>query len=78
MTQVNIKRVYDEPSEQDGYRVLVDRLWPRGMKREYLKYDYWAKEVTPSNDLRKWFHGKHSASCVFFSPLFLPTFVASL
>ena len=45
MTQVNIKRVYDEPSEQDGYRVLVDRLWPRGMKREYLKYDYWAKEV---------------------------------
>ena len=47
MTQVNIKRVYDEPSEQDGYRVLVDRL---------LKYDYWAKEVTPSNDLRKWFH----------------------
>ena len=47
MTQVNIKRVYDEPSEQDGYRVLVDRLWPRGMKREYLKYDYWAKEVTP-------------------------------
>ena len=56
MTQVNIKRVYDEPSEQDGCRVLVDRLWPRGMKREYLKYDYWAKEVTPSNDLRKWFH----------------------
>lgn len=56
MTQVNIKRVYDEPSEQDGYRVLVDCLWPRGMKREYLKYDYWAKEVTPSNDLRKWFH----------------------
>lgn len=56
MTQVNIKRVYDEPSDQDGYRVLVDRLWPRGMKREYLKYDYWAKEVTPSNDLRKWFH----------------------
>lgn len=56
MTQVNIKRVYDEPSDQDGYRVWVDRLWPRGMKREYLKYDYWAKEVTPSNDLRKWFH----------------------
>ena len=44
MTQVNIKRVYDEPSEQDGYRVLVDRLWPRGMKREYLKYDYFYME----------------------------------
>ena len=56
MTQVNIKRVYDEPSDQDGCRILVDCLWPRGMKREYLKYDYWAKEVTPSNELRKWFH----------------------
>ena len=44
MTQVNIKRVYDEPSEQDGCRVLVDRLWPRGMKREYLKYEYGAKK----------------------------------
>ena len=56
MTQVRIKRVYEVPSPQDGYRVLVDRLWPRGMKREKLKYDYWAKEVTPSKDLRKWFH----------------------
>ena len=56
MTQINIKRVYETPSSNDGYRVLVDRLWPRGMKREYLKYDYWAKELTPSNDLRKWFH----------------------
>ena len=55
MTQINIKRVYETPSSNDGYRVLVDRLWPRGMKREYLKYDYWAKELTPSNDLRKWF-----------------------
>ena len=56
MTQINIKRVYETPSSNDGYRVLVDRLWPRCMKREYLKYDYWAKELTPSNDLRKWFH----------------------
>ena len=57
MTQVNIKRVYDEPSEQDGYRVLVDRLWPRGMKREYFEIRLLGqKEVTPSNDLRKWFH----------------------
>lgn len=56
MTQVEIKRVYEDPSDRDGYRILVDRLWPRGMKREGLKYDYWAKEVTPSNDLRKWFH----------------------
>ena len=57
MNQIRIKRVYEDPSEQDGYRVLIDRLWPRGMKKEYLKYDYWAKELTPSSDLRKWFHG---------------------
>ena len=56
MIQVRIKRVYEDFSETDGYRVLVDKLWPRGMKKEWLKYDYWAKEVTPSNDLRKWFH----------------------
>lgn len=71
MTQVNIKRVYDEPSEQDGYRVLVDRLWPRGMKREYLKYDYWAKEVTPSNDLRKWFHADIEKRWGTFADMYL-------
>lgn len=57
MTQIKIKRVYEEPAETDGYRVLVDRLWPRGMKKEYLKYDIWEKDITPSPDLRKWFHG---------------------
>ncbi|MCE9145838.1 DUF488 family protein [Bacteroides fragilis] len=56
MTEIKIKRVYEDPSDTDGYRVLVDRLWPRGMKKEHLKYDYWAKELTPSSDLRKWFH----------------------
>lgn len=56
MNQVRLKRVYDDFSETDGYRVLVDKLWPRGMKKEYLKYDYWAKGVTPSTTLRKWFH----------------------
>lgn len=56
MTEIKIKRVYEDSSDTDGYRVLVDRLWPRGVKKEYLKYDYWAKELTPSSDLRKWFH----------------------
>ena len=56
MAQIKIKRVYDDPEKSDGYRVLVDRLWPRGMKKENLKYDLWAKEITPSPDLRKWFH----------------------
>ena len=45
MTEIKIKRVYEDPSDTDGYRVLVDRLWPRGMKKEHLKYDYWAKEL---------------------------------
>lgn len=47
MVQVRIKRVYEDFSETDGYRVLVDKLWPRGIKKEWLKYDYWAKDITP-------------------------------
>ena len=54
MIQVRIKRVYDDFSETDGYRELVDKLWPRGMKKEWLKYDYWAKDITQSPTLRKW------------------------
>ena len=54
MTQIRIKRVYEEPNATDGYRVLVDRLWPRGIKKEHLKYDVWEKDITPSPELRKW------------------------
>ena len=54
--QIQTKRVYDEPEDSDGYRVLVDRLWPRGIKKEALRHDLWLKEVTPSSSLRKWFH----------------------
>lgn len=53
---VNIKRAYEASSEADGVRVLVDRLWPRGIAKEDLKIDRWMKEVAPSNDLRKWFN----------------------
>lgn len=56
MVRVRIKRVYEDFSETDGYRVLVDKLWPRGIKKEWLKYDYWAKGITPSTTLRQWFH----------------------
>ena len=48
--------MYEDFSETDGYRVLVDKLWPRGIKKEWLKYDYWAKDITPSAALRRWFH----------------------
>jgi len=50
-----IKRVYDKPAKADGLRVLVDRLWPRGLKKTDAKLDHWMKEVAPSNELRRWF-----------------------
>ena len=51
-----MKRVYDPPSDGDGRRVLVDRLWPRGITKDAARIDEWLKDVTPSNDLRKWYH----------------------
>lgn len=55
---VSIKRVYDAPASTDGYRVLVDRLWPRGVSKEKAHLDEWLKEVGPSNELREWFGHK--------------------
>lgn len=52
---IKIKRVYQEPEAADGTRVLVDRLWPRGLSKEKAKVDTWLKEVAPSTELRKWF-----------------------
>lgn len=56
MVQIVIKRIYDESSMDDGYRVLVDRLWPRGVSKEKAKLDEWVKDLAPSNELREWFH----------------------
>ena len=53
---IQCKRVYEQASPDDGYRVLVDRLWPRGLKKTDLAYDEWCKALTPSNELRKAFH----------------------
>lgn len=53
---VKLKRIYDPPSSRDGTRVLVDRLWPRGLTKEAAALDAWLKEVAPSHELRKWFH----------------------
>ena len=52
---IKIKRIYDDYSETDGYRILIDRLWPRGISKERAKIDLWPKEIAPSNDLRKWY-----------------------
>lgn len=49
------KRVYEEPSENDGYRILTERLWPRGVSKERAALDKWMKSIAPSHDLRKWF-----------------------
>ncbi len=53
---ISLKRIYEEPDVNDGYRILVDRLWPRGLSKEKAKVDEWMKEVAPSNSLRKAFH----------------------
>jgi uncharacterized protein YeaO (DUF488 family) len=56
MTHYRIKRIYDEPATDDGYRVLVDRLWPRGVSKERAALDLWLKDAAPSPDLRTWFN----------------------
>lgn len=52
---VQLKRAYEPPARSDGYRVLIDRLWPRGVSREDAKLDDWARELAPSSELRRWF-----------------------
>lgn len=54
--KIDIERVYEDPAGKDGYRVFVDRLWPRGESKEKFHYDLWAKEISPSTELREWFH----------------------
>lgn len=56
---IKIKRVYDEPAKEDGFRILIDRLWPRGFTKEKAAIDEWAKDLAPSTELRTWF--RHSA-----------------
>ncbi len=51
-----LKRIYDEASDEDGYRILIDRLWPRGISKEKAKLDEWDKDLAPSTELRHWFN----------------------
>lgn len=55
MNTIKIKRIYEDPSKNDGYRILIDRVWPRGVSKENAKLDDWMKDIAPSNELRKWF-----------------------
>jgi len=58
---VSIKRVYEKPSRADGTRVLVDRLWPRGLTKEAVALDAWLRDLAPSNELRHWYHQRPEA-----------------
>jgi uncharacterized protein YeaO (DUF488 family) len=58
MTKLALKRVYEPPAASDGTRILVDRLWPRGLSKERAHVDLWLKDIAPSDALRKRFHGK--------------------
>jgi uncharacterized protein YeaO (DUF488 family) len=54
--RIAVKRVYEEPTDADGIRVLIDRLWPRGLTKDQADVDAWLRDLAPSNELRKWFH----------------------
>ena len=62
-----VKRVYEKPDESDGIRVFIDRLWPRGIKKEDARIDHWMKEIAPSDSLRKWFAHKEERWAEFKS-----------
>ena len=53
--KIGIKRVYEKPAKEDGHRILVDRLWPRGLTKEKARIDFWAKNLAPSTELRQWY-----------------------
>ncbi len=55
-THIRLKRAYDPPAKDDGTRILVDRLWPRGLKKEKAALDQWLKDIAPSDELRRWFN----------------------
>jgi len=65
MRPVTLKRVYEEPARADGTRVLVDRLWPRGLSKDRAAVDKWLRDLAPSDALRKWFHAQPEAWLVF-------------
>lgn len=68
---LKIKRVYDSFDERDGFRILVDRLWPRGLSKNKAKIDMWLKDIAPSNELRKWFGHKQDKWIEFMDRYFV-------
>lgn len=58
---IRTRRIYDRPGQDEGLRILVDRLWPRGISKEEAALDHWAKDLAPSDDLRRWYHAHPDA-----------------
>lgn len=56
MLKIAVKRIYDAPSPNDGFRILVDRIWPRGVSKQEAALDLWFKDIAPTTELRQWFH----------------------
>jgi uncharacterized protein YeaO (DUF488 family) len=69
-TRIAVKRVYQEPARGDGYRLLVDRLWPRGLSKRQAALDAWLRDLAPSDELRRWFHA-HPESWLAFRKRYL-------
>ena len=61
MVEIKLIRAYEAPEKSDGFRVLSDRLWPRGLKKEEVPYNLWPKDIAPSTELREWFHADTAA-----------------
>jgi uncharacterized protein YeaO (DUF488 family) len=59
--RTRVRRAYDAPASSDGFRILIDRLWPRGVSKQRARIDLWAKELAPSDALRRWFHADPEA-----------------
>ncbi len=64
---IRVKRVYDSPAPEDGARILVDRLWPRGLTKEAARLDDWPKALAPSDDLRRWYHAHPDGWATFLA-----------
>lgn len=71
MVQVKIKRAYEEASDEDGQRILVDRLWPRGISKEKARIAFWARDLAPSTELRRWYSHDPAKWAEFKSKYFL-------
>ena len=87
MTNYLLKRAYSPAEASDGYRVYIDRLWPRGLSHETFQYDLWEKEISPSTELREWFHAAGDAAWPQFEKRYteelaanpiMPKFIAEL